>query len=93
MHFQPLFILLFILLNALSANAAALHDAAKKGDKAGIAAALDGGADINEIAGLVTPPGKPAAGYYKKTMARQIYELAQTLDYKQVDIVGHHLGA
>ena len=55
MHFQPLFILLFLLLNALSANAAALHDAAKKGDKAGIAAALDGGADINEIAGLVTP--------------------------------------
>jgi cytochrome c len=55
MHFQALFFLMFLSLSALAANAAALHDAAKKGDTAGIAAALDGGSDVNEIAGLVTP--------------------------------------
>jgi cytochrome c len=40
---------------ALSANAAAIHDAAKKGDVAALAAALDAGADIEEVAGGATP--------------------------------------
>ena len=39
----------------LPSEAAAIHDAAKKGDMAGIAAALNGGADANEIDGLVSP--------------------------------------
>ena len=55
MHFQALVFLIFLFLSALSANAAAIHDAAKKGDFAGIDAALGGGANANEIAGLVTP--------------------------------------
>jgi cytochrome c len=48
------FFVLFLTM-APTSHAAAIHDAAKKGDVAGIAAALDGGADANEIAGLVTP--------------------------------------
>lgn len=55
MHFQAFVFLMILFLSALHANAAAIHDAAKKGDMAGITAALDGGADVNEIDGLVTP--------------------------------------
>jgi len=39
----------------LTSKAGAIHDAAKNDDLAGIAAALDGGADANESDGLVTP--------------------------------------
>jgi pimeloyl-ACP methyl ester carboxylesterase len=36
---------------------------------------------------------KPAGGYDKKTMARDIYELVRALGYSTVDIVGHDIGA
>jgi cytochrome c len=36
------------------AGASAIHDAAKKGDAAGVAAAIDAGADINESDGVAT---------------------------------------
>lgn len=49
------FLLLCCCLFPLAAYAAAIHDAAKKGDVAAIAAALDSGADINEIESLATP--------------------------------------
>lgn len=39
----------------LAAHAAAIHDAAKKGDVAGLTAALDAGADVNASNGLATP--------------------------------------
>lgn len=55
MHLKALVFLMCLFLSPITAKAAAIHDAAKKGDVAGIAAALDGGADANEIAGLVTP--------------------------------------
>jgi cytochrome c len=47
--------LMCLCLVPLNLNAAAIHDAAKKDDLAGIAAALDSGADANESDGLVTP--------------------------------------
>jgi pimeloyl-ACP methyl ester carboxylesterase len=37
--------------------------------------------------------GKPAGGYDKKTMARDIYELVRALGYDKVDIAGHDIGA
>lgn len=36
---------------------------------------------------------KPADGYDKKTMARDIYELVRQLGYDKVDIAGHDIGA
>src|SRR5690606_2663264 len=39
----------------LASQAAALHDAAKKGDTAAITAALDAGADVNEPDKFATP--------------------------------------
>jgi len=36
---------------------------------------------------------KPAGGYDKKTMARDIHELVRQLGYSTVDIVGHDIGA
>lgn len=45
----------FWLAAAAAADAAALHDAAKAGDLTAIAAALDGGADVNEADGGATP--------------------------------------
>lgn len=36
---------------------------------------------------------KPASGYDKKTMALDIYELASTLGYEQINIAGHDIGA
>lgn len=44
----------------LTANASAIHDAAQKGDVAAITAALDAGADVNEIGGS----GEATALYY-----------------------------
>ena len=39
----------------LTSQAAAIHDAAKKGDVAAIAAALDAGANVNDFDGLAAP--------------------------------------
>ena len=36
---------------------------------------------------------KPTSGYDKKTMAQDIRELAQQLDYDKVNIVGHDTGS
>ncbi|HZR48173.1 MAG TPA: alpha/beta hydrolase [Streptosporangiaceae bacterium] len=36
---------------------------------------------------------KPESGYDKKTMALDIYELARTLGYEQINIAGHDIGA
>ncbi|WP_328519782.1 alpha/beta fold hydrolase [Kribbella sp. NBC_00359] len=36
---------------------------------------------------------RPAGGYDKKTMARDIYELVLSLGYRQVNIAGHDIGA
>jgi pimeloyl-ACP methyl ester carboxylesterase len=36
---------------------------------------------------------KPAAGYDKKTMARDIYELVRQLGYERVNIAGHDIGS
>ncbi len=49
-----LFLALF-LVTAPTSQAAAIHDAAKEGDVAAIAAALDGGVDINASDGIATP--------------------------------------
>jgi cytochrome c len=38
-----------------TSHAAAIHDAAKKGDVAAISAALEAGANINEFDGIATP--------------------------------------
>ncbi|WP_457057571.1 alpha/beta fold hydrolase [Kribbella sp. CWNU-51] len=35
---------------------------------------------------------RPAGGYDKKTMARDIYELVRSLGYRQVNIAGHDIG-
>lgn len=36
---------------------------------------------------------KPQSGYDKKTMAKDIYELAKALGYKSINIAGHDIGA
>jgi pimeloyl-ACP methyl ester carboxylesterase len=36
---------------------------------------------------------KPASGYDKKTMARDIYELAKKLGYRKVNMAGHDIGS
>jgi cytochrome c len=46
---------IFFCLIPLTSQAAAIHDAAKKGDTAAIAAALDAGANVNEPDGFATP--------------------------------------
>ena len=55
MRANLLVLLLCFWLFPLEANAAAIHDAVKKGDIAGIAAAIAAGADVNESDGLVIP--------------------------------------
>jgi cytochrome c len=45
----------FFCLIPLTSQAAAIHDAAKKGDTVAIAAALDAGANVNEPDGFATP--------------------------------------
>src|ERR1700754_3988038 len=37
--------------------------------------------------------GKPATGYDKKTMARDVYELIGHLGYARADVLGHDIGA
>jgi pimeloyl-ACP methyl ester carboxylesterase len=37
--------------------------------------------------------GKPQAGYDKKTMAEDIYQLARHLGYEQVNVAGHDIGS
>ena len=46
------FLLIFLCLIPAVSHAAAIHDAAKKGDVASISAALDAGADINGSDGM-----------------------------------------
>ena len=48
-------LLIWFCLIPLTSQAAAIHDAAKKGDIAAIAAALDAGANVNDFDGLATP--------------------------------------
>jgi pimeloyl-ACP methyl ester carboxylesterase len=36
---------------------------------------------------------KPAGGYDKKTMAKDIYELVRHLGYRKVDVAGHDIGS
>ena len=55
MRAKVFFILVCTWLFPLASHAAAIHDAAKKGDVAAIAAALDSGADVNETDGPATP--------------------------------------
>lgn len=50
-----LLLLIWFCLIPAASQAAAIHDAAKNGDIAAIAAALDAGADVNESDGLATP--------------------------------------
>jgi cytochrome c len=50
-----LFILLVLVHTPIASHAAAIHDAAMKGDVAGITAALDAGADVDESDGRATP--------------------------------------
>jgi cytochrome c len=54
MHARTLLLICFCLI-PLTSQAAALHDAAKRGDIAAIAAALDAGAKVNESDGIATP--------------------------------------
>lgn len=44
----PLILVLFVLISSLHLYADEIHDAAKKGDKAGVKAVLDRGADVNQ---------------------------------------------
>ncbi len=55
MHFKEFVFLTCLFLGPIATKAGAIHDATKKDDIAGIAAALDAGADANENDGLVTP--------------------------------------
>lgn len=50
-----LFVLLVLVHFPIVSHAAAIHDAAKKGDVAAVTAALDAGADVNESDGRATP--------------------------------------
>lgn len=45
-----------------------------------------------DIRGMGTS-AKPAGGYDKKTMARDVAQLIKTLGYEQADVVGHDIGA
>ena len=51
---RRLFLLGVLLLPSPVTNAALIHDAAKKGDAAAVAAALDKGADVNDSDGSAT---------------------------------------
>ena len=62
----------------LASQAAAIHDAAKKGDTAAITAALDAGADVNEPDGFATPL------YY--AVSRQHVDAARLLIDRGADV-------
>jgi pimeloyl-ACP methyl ester carboxylesterase len=47
---------------------------------------------VVDIRGMGTS-SKPADGYDKKTMAKDIYALVSSLGYKKVDIAGHDIGS
>jgi cytochrome c len=84
MHVCLPLLLLFYLV-PLTAQAAAIHDAAKKGDVPGIAAALDAGANIDEPDGFATPL------YYAVT--RQHLDAAKLLIDRGADAnVGSKIG-
>ena len=55
MRVDSIFCLVMFLLIAPASQAAAIHDAAKKGDVAALTAALDSGVDINASDGIATP--------------------------------------
>lgn len=55
MHFKGFVFLACLFLGPITAKAAAVHEAAKKGDVAALTAALDAGADINAGDGVATP--------------------------------------
>jgi cytochrome c len=55
MRLNLIFFLVLFLLVPLTSQAAAIHDAAKKGDVAALEAALGSGADVNASNGLATP--------------------------------------
>jgi cytochrome c len=63
MRVDLIFFLVLLFLAAPTSRAAAIHDAAKKGDVAAIAAALDAGAGVNDSDKL----GKATALYYSVT--------------------------
>jgi len=62
----------------LTSQAAVIHDAAKKGDVAAVAAALDAGADVNERDGFATPL------YY--AVSRQHLDAAKLLIERGADV-------
>jgi len=70
--------LLCFCLIPLTSQAAAIHDAAKKGDTAAIATALDAGSDINEPDGFGTPL------YY--AVSRQHLDAAKLLVARGADV-------
>jgi cytochrome c len=55
MRTEVRFLLIFFCLIPAVSHAGAIHDAAKKGDVAGIAVALDAGANVNESDGMAPP--------------------------------------
>jgi cytochrome c len=77
--------LIWFCLIPATAEAAALHDAAKTGDVGAIAAALDSGADVNEPDGFATPL------YY--SVSRQHLDAATLLIERGADVsAGSKLG-
>jgi cytochrome c len=71
-------LLICFCLMPLTSHAAAIHDAAKKGDIAAIAAALDAGANVNEPDGYATPL------YY--AVSRQHLDAAKLLIERGADV-------
>ena len=55
MRVDLIFFFVLFLVTAPTSQAAAIHEAAKKGDLAAITAALDAGVDINASDGIATP--------------------------------------
>jgi cytochrome c len=71
-------LLIWFCLIPLTSQAAAIHDAAKKGDVAAIAAALDAGANVNDPDGFATPL------YY--AVSRQHLDAAKLLIDRGADV-------
>lgn len=85
MHIRILIAICFCLI-PLTSRAAAIHDAAKKGDVAAIAAALDAGADVNEFDAFATP--------LYHAVNRQHLDAAKLLIERGADVnVGTKIGA
>lgn len=85
MHIRLLIVIFFCLI-PLTSQAAPIHDAAKKGDVAAIAAALDAGANVNDFDVFATPL------YY--TVNRQHLDAAKLLIERGADVsAGTKIGA